>query len=140
MTQHSHTTDFWLFSDEIQRVIEKKCILFHIRGHSEFGMDAYTGSLARTVPTDQRTLSPAAEDEIVVRTVNRGRPKQISIHPRFLMPWTPLVGSEVVITQGKWLGTLGLVKGRQGDDWIVGNESGDFVFEEKDMAPVKPHK
>jgi hypothetical protein len=103
-------------------------------------MDTYTGSPARTVPTGQRTLSPTADDEIIVRTVNRGSPKQISIHPRFLVPWTPLVGSEVVITKGIWLGTVGVVKGRQGDDWIVGDECMGLVVEEKDMAPVEPLK
>jgi hypothetical protein len=114
ISQHSRTrtyTDFWLFSEEIQKVIEKKCILFHIRGYGERCMDAYTGSPARTVPMDQHTMSPATEDEIIVRTVIRTCPKQISIHPRFLVPWTPLVGSEVVITKGMWLGTVGLVKG-----------------------------
>ena len=93
---------------------------------------------------DRRTLSPQ-EGEIVVKTVQHNRrPKQISIDPKFLEPWKPLLGWEVAVIKGPWLGTVGVTKGRQGDDWTVtftvDGDSRDFTFQEKHLAPLEPLK
>ncbi|KAH9177216.1 hypothetical protein EDB89DRAFT_1902451 [Lactarius sanguifluus] len=108
----------WLLSRRVQDIIERKCIPFYIRGLGDSSMDAHDGNPAKTVPTDQCTLSPQ-EGEIIMKTVKRARPKQISIHPRFLVPWKPLVGYDVLIIDGSWFGAVGVVKGRQGNSWTV---------------------
>jgi hypothetical protein len=129
--------------EEIQHILENKCIPFYIRGCRERSMDAYCGSLARTLPTDQCTLSPL-EGEIIVKTVKHACTKQISIHPRFLEPWKPVVGGEAVITNGPWFSTVGVVERRQGNDWIVSflvnGDDEDFVFGGTDIAPLEPLK
>ncbi|KAH9162307.1 hypothetical protein EDB89DRAFT_2079838 [Lactarius sanguifluus] len=133
----------WLLSRRVQDIVERKCIPLYIRGLGASSMDAHDGNPAKTVPTDQRTLSPQ-EGEIIVKMVKRARPKQISIHPRFLVPWKPLVGYEVLIIDGSWFGAVGVVKGRQGNSWTVSftvdDDSREFVFEESDLAPLEPLK
>jgi hypothetical protein len=136
----------WLFSTKIQVLLEVKCIPFTIRASGDRSMDVYDGNPARTLPTAQYD-SPLQAGEIIVRTTKRARPKQLSIHPRYLVPWKPLVGCEVVVTNGSGLGAVGVVKGRQGDDWTVtfkgasdDSDAGDFVFKEKDLASLEPLK
>jgi len=106
-------------------------------------MEAYYGKPARTVPITKRTLTPR-EGEICVRTVKRTRPEQISINPRYLVPWKPLVGCEVVITCGFWSGFVGAVKGQQGVNWVVtitvDNDAHDTVFAERELAALEPLK
>ncbi|KAI9429356.1 hypothetical protein H4582DRAFT_2065376 [Lactarius indigo] len=133
----------WLFSLQVQDIIEKKCIPFHIRGSGDGSMSAHDGNPARTVPTHQRTLSPQ-EGEIIVKTVKRARQKQISIRPSFLVPWKPLVEHEVVVISGPLFGIAGVVKGRQETKFTVtftfGDNCRDFILEEKDLAPLEPLK
>jgi hypothetical protein len=133
----------WLFASEVETVIEQKCIPFYIRALGDRAMDPYDGCPARTVPVNKRTLSPQ-EGEVVMKTVQGRRPKQISIHPRYLEPWKPLPGCEVVITNGRWFGTVGVAKRRQGEDWsitfTVDDDSRDFLFQEKVLAPLEPLK
>jgi len=106
-------------------------------------MDTYEGNPARTVPIDQRTSSPR-EGEIIVRTVKHARLHQLSIHLKYLVPWKPLVRSEVVILNGSMFGSVGVAKGREGNDWIVtftvDDDSWDFIYEEKDITPLEPLK
>ncbi|KAH9019731.1 hypothetical protein EDB85DRAFT_2153546 [Lactarius pseudohatsudake] len=121
----------WLLLRQVQDIVEQN------------SMDAHDGNPAKTVPTDQRTLSPQ-EGEIIVKTIKRARPKQISIRPRFLVLWKPVVGCEVFIIEGSWFGAVGVVKGRQGHSWTVSftvdDDSRDFVFEERVLAPLEPLK
>ena len=103
-------------------------------------LDAYDGKPARTVPMDKQTLIPR-EGKIVVRTVRRSRPEQISINPYYLEPWSPLDGCEVIVTGGSWLSSVGTVKGRQGNDWIVtftvNDVAREVIFEGKDLAVLE---
>ena len=93
--------------------------------------------------TDERALQPQ-EGEIIVSVVRRARTQQISIHPRYLVPWQPVDRCEVVITDGHWIGTMGVVKGREGEKWVitftVDNDSRDFVFMGKDIVPIETPK
>jgi hypothetical protein len=80
---------------------------------------------------------------VVVRGV---RPVQISIPPRFLVPWEPEVKSDVVVIEGPWLGLEGSVVERNGDSYVVrftvnddaGEDSRDVGFEGNQLAPLEP--
>ncbi|KAH9025741.1 hypothetical protein EDB85DRAFT_1893732 [Lactarius pseudohatsudake] len=100
-------TGQWLLSRQVQDIIEWKCIPFYIQGLGDSSMDAHDGNPAKTVPTDQCTLSPQ-EGEIIMKTIKR------------------------------------VVKGRQGHSWTVSftvdNDSQDFIFEERVLAPLEPLK
>ncbi len=39
-----------------------------------------------------------------------GRPKQISIDPSFLVPWTPIEGNQVIIVGDRRMGQVGKVE------------------------------
>ena len=88
--------------------------------------------------------SPPNEGEVILNVVKRGRSKQISVHPRHIFPWEPVVGGEVVVVKGAWLGTRGVAKNKQGNQWVVtfsvDNDVRDFVFEETDLAVLEASK
>ena len=50
----------------------------------------------------------------------------------------------MVITDGRWIGTTGVVKGREGEKWVVtftvDDDSQDFVFTGKDIVPIETPK
>ena len=133
----------WVFSDPI-RDLERRCVPFHIRGirdSSDESLHAYDGDPAWTVPMDLCESSPR-EGEVIVNVVRRRRRKQISIHPRYLTPWVPVVGCEVVVVKGSsLLGVIGRTKERKGNNWVVtfvvDNDSRDLEIEEKDLATVE---
>jgi hypothetical protein len=61
----------------------------------------------------------------------------------FLKPWDPIVGGEVVIVRGKYIGTLGVAKEKvDGGQWVVtftvDDESRDFAFMQSELAATEP--
>ena len=67
------------------------------------------------------------------------RKKQFSLHLKYLNPWKPMVGGGVVIVQGKYPGTLGVMKeekvdGRQVVTFTVDGDSHNFIFTQSDLA------
>lgn len=138
-SEHRH----WIFSTIIQGLAQRKTIPFYIKhthntGDSTIG--EYGGCTARTVPIDRCTSVPR-KGEIIVNVLKSNRRKQLSIHPRYLLPWEPIIGSEVVILNGVSLGAVGVVKARQEKYWVVtltlNDESRDLTFEEKDLATLE---
>ncbi|KAF8267702.1 hypothetical protein EI94DRAFT_1801345 [Lactarius quietus] len=92
----------WIFTSKIQSIIEQKTIPFFIHNTHEsndHSLQIYEKSTGRTVPMDRRTATPE-EGKVMLSMVKRSRAKQISIHPRFLVPWGPVVGCEVLVTKG----------------------------------------
>jgi hypothetical protein len=58
----------------------------------------------------KRKISPEP-NEVVMSVVQKGRPKQISIDPSFLVPWTLVEGNKVIIVEYHRIGQVGkLVK------------------------------
>jgi hypothetical protein len=82
------------------------------------------------------------EGEIILSVFKTPRWTQISVHPKFLFSWQPVVGDEVVVIKGPLFGTAGFAKEeRDGDQWLVSfsvdGHSGDFVFHERDLAMIE---
>jgi hypothetical protein len=99
------------------------------------------GETGRTVPEHRRTLTPET-GEIIVELTIRGHKRQISLHPKYLNPWEPVVGGEVVVVRGKYLGILGVAKEKKDDgQWVVtftvDDDSRDFVFGQSDLAATE---
>ena len=136
-----------MFTTPIQSFIERKRIKFYIqntRQSNDESLRKYEQCTGLTLPEQRRTLIPK-EGEIVLGVTVRGRERQISIHPRFLIPWEPVVGDDVVVIRGDWTGTSGVAKEqRDGSRWIVTfslEETGelrDYEFIEKDLAAIEP--
>ena len=136
-----------MFTTPIQSFIEQKRIKFYIqntRQSNDESLRKYEQSTGLTLPEQRRTLIPK-EGEIVLGVTVRGRERQISIHPRFLIPWEPVVSDGVVVIRGDWTGTSGVAKEqRDGSRWIVTfslEETGelrDYEFIEKDLAAIEP--
>ena len=136
-------TSHWLHKSVIQSVLEWKCIPFIIRTHGDQTLNDYEGKPARILPINKRTVTPH-EDEVIVRTMRRNRPIQISITPGNLDPWDPLVGCKVIVTGGLALGMVGKVKEEQGYDWVVtfmvGDDTRDLVFTRTELAILEDLK
>jgi len=118
----------------------------HIRGIKDSGdgsMNQYEGNTARTVTAVERTLTPR-DGEVVVTVVQRYQRRQISIDPSFLVPWNTVVGSEVVATNGPFLGLTGVVVGSEGEGMFCTvrptstDGPGDIFFESKNLANLEP--
>jgi hypothetical protein len=82
------------------------------------------------------------EGKIILSVFKTPCQTQISVHPKFLFLWQPVVGDEVVVIKGPWLGIAGLAKEeRDGRQWLVtfsiDGHSGDFVFHERDLAVIE---
>ena len=87
------TPDHWLFSPEMQDVVQSRPIPFHIGGvsaSSNTELSQLGGCTARIVPLARRKIVPS-EDKIVVLVFRRYRRKEISIAPLYLIPWEPVV-------------------------------------------------
>ena len=136
-------TGHWVFTNVIQSVLERKCIPFIIRASGDRDLNDYDGKPARTLPIAKRTVTPR-EGEIVVKTIRRTRPAQISINPSYLEPWSPLDGCEVIVTGGLGLGSVGTVRGRQGYNWVIAftldNVAQDLVIAERELAVLEDLK
>ena len=108
-------------------------------------MDIYEGMVARTIPLAQCKSTPM-DGEVMVSTVKGIHLVQISIPPRFLVPWELEVKSDVVVIEGPWLGLGGTVVERNGDSYIVrftvkddaGEDSWDVDFERNQLAHLEP--
>jgi hypothetical protein len=135
---HAH----WLFSSNVQDVIERKSILFYIKNtHSADGaVRAYEGCVARTLPFDRRSTIPR-DGEITVSVIKKSRQKQLSINPKYLVPLGPIVGGEVTVVSGILIGVVGVVKAKQGQLWVVSfpmdSNSVDQTLEDQDLTPLE---
>jgi hypothetical protein len=94
------------------------------------------------MPFNKRTVTPC-EGEIVVRTIWHTRPKQISINPSHLEPWSPVEGCTVIVTD-LGLSSVGTVKRQQGSDWLmiftVDDVAQDLIFAEAGLAVLEDLK
>lgn len=103
-------------------------------------LQQYARCTGKTVPSDRRTLTPR-NGEVVLSVFKRPRAKQLSVHPRFLVPWEPVRGGEVVVLNGTWFGIVGIVKDQRDDgQWVLRfaiDELTDHVFNGKDLAGLE---
>ena len=98
--------------------------------------------MGRTVPAHRRTLTPE-DGEIILSVYKRLRSTQISVHPRFLVPWEPEEGDGVVVIKGSLLGALGVVK-RKGARCVVtflaDNKTMDYKLDQSELAVTEDNK
>jgi hypothetical protein len=138
----SYDQPHWLFSPSISTTIQGKKIPFqikHTRESADDALAAYEGCVARTVPIDCCNSLPR-EGEIIVNVIKRNRRKQMSIHPKFLVPLEPVVGSTVVVVTGTYLGMVAVVKEQLDRYYIVTfmvDQSREHRFEDKDLATLE---
>jgi hypothetical protein len=128
----------WLFAEELQEALGDECIPFHIRGVPSSSCHAkYEGLTAKTVVAAKRKISPEP-NEVVMSVVQKRRPKQISIDPFFLVPWTPVEGNKVIIVGYGLIGHVGkLVKRDHGSCAVELASSGALLyFTEADVVNV----
>jgi hypothetical protein len=118
---------------------------FEIRNTHKSGdasVQFYESSTCRTILEENRKETPK-EGEVIVLLYKPYCNKQISIHPRFLVPWEPVVGGQVVVIKGLLLGRMGVVKAkaRERARWVVtfsaDNDSWDLRFRQSDLAYVE---
>lgn len=108
-------------------------------------MDVYEDKAARSVPPTAHKSTPQ-DGEVLVSVVRGVRLVQVSIHPKFLIPWTPRQGSDVVVIDGSWLGRQGTVVGKDGNSCTVrftltdsfGELSHEERFDVKQLAILEP--
>jgi hypothetical protein len=129
----------------VQDVIEWKTILFYIcntHKSSNQLLRSYEGCTGRTVPVDRRTKPPQA-GEITLSIFKRPCRTQISVHPKFLILWQPVVGDKVVVIKGLLLGTLGVVKAKEQGRCMVtfslDNDTLDYRFEDSELAAIEDY-
>jgi hypothetical protein len=96
----------------VQDLIERKAIPFYIcntHKANDHLLRSYAGCTGRTIPVDRHTKTPKA-GKIILSVFKRPHRTQISVHPRFLFLWQPIVGDKVVVIKGLLIGMLGVVK------------------------------
>ena len=126
----------------IQYVIEWKTIVFSCHNLHEASreLQQYTRCMGKTVPSDHRTVTPR-DGEVVLSVFKCPRARQLSVHPRFLVPWEPVQGGEVMVLNGTWFGIVGIVKDQRDDgQWVLRFEidkTNDHVFNSKDLAGLE---
>src|SRR6266404_7665956 len=79
----------WLFSAEIQHMVQHRPIPLYIQGvlmSFKTALHQYSNSTARTVQQDQCNTDPP-EGEIMISVARRSCINVISINPRYLAPW-----------------------------------------------------
>jgi hypothetical protein len=118
-------------------VVDWRPIPFYIRPIDERSLDVYAKSVARTLILEQRH-SNARDGEVLVTVTKRSRSKELSVHPKHLVPWEPVVGGDVIVIAGACLGNVGVAKEKKDKIWVVtftvDDVSVDWTFEEKDLA------
>jgi hypothetical protein len=76
----------------------------------------------------------------LVTVTRHSRSKELSVHPKHLVPWEPVVGGEVVVITGTCLGNVGIAKEKKDNTWIVtftvNNDLWDWTIKEKDLAAL----
>src|SRR6266403_683580 len=98
----THLLDYWLLSLEIQGAVSFECVPFQIRGVAALedkSLAKYTNCTARTVPLAERKFDPP-EGEVMVSVARKAGPKIMTINPRYLVPWEPLVDGKVMVLRG----------------------------------------
>ena len=131
----------WIFAPAIQSVLYQKNIPFHIRdtdGTADRSLQRATG---RVVPIVQYNLPPN-KGKVILNVVKCGRSKQVSVHPRHLVPWEPVVsGQVVVIKKGSTFRAMGVASIKTANQWVVtfsmDNVSKDYIFEENKLTALE---
>ncbi|KAN0139302.1 hypothetical protein V8E53_002803 [Lactarius tabidus] len=133
----------WLFNPSIQQLMEQKTILFHLcntHESSDKSLQRLARSMGRTVPADRRNKTPK-DGEIILSVAGHSCPTQVSVHPRFLFPWEPVVSDEVVVIKGLLLGAMGMVKAMEQllcmVTFSLDNKPVDYQFELSKLAVIK---
>ena len=123
--------------------MEWKTIPFYLRDVHESSdtlLRSFARCTGRTVPAHRRTLTPK-DGEIILSVYKRPRSTQISVHPRFLVPWEPVENDEAVVIKGPLLGVTGVVKSKDGSKCMVAfqvdNDTLDYSIEESELASIE---
>ncbi|KAI0258498.1 hypothetical protein BC834DRAFT_980932 [Gloeopeniophorella convolvens] len=97
----------WLFAEEVQAVLESKRVPFYLRGlpHNS-PLKAQESDSVWMVPPSQRKMEPVANEVVVSITRNRGA-EEVSINPRYLVPWDLAPKSDVLVVSDAFIGKTG---------------------------------
>ncbi|KAH9954821.1 hypothetical protein BGW80DRAFT_1467541 [Lactifluus volemus] len=110
--------DHWLFYPSIHTILQTKRIPFTVSGvDSNKDLVKYKNKTARSVPERQWDSQPG-EWQVIVSIFIGNRIKQISIDPKYLVPWNPKQGGEVVVINShcQLFGNSGTIIGKKDDD------------------------
>ena len=107
----------------------EECIPFHVRDVPALSPHAsLNGLTAKTIPAARQKIQPEP-NEVIVSVVWRGKQKQISINPSYLVPWPPSEGNKVVIIRQLFIGEVGkLVNFEHGTCAVELELSGKVVY------------
>ena len=128
----------------IQGLLYHKTIPFYIRNthkSADRSLQQYEKATGRTI-LELRYNLPPNKGKVILNVVKRGRSKQISVHPRHLVPWEPVVGGQVVvIKKGPTFGATGVATIKTANQWVVtlsvDNNAKDYIFEENELAALE---
>ena len=135
-------TGHWIFVPAIQYIIEWKTIIFSFRNLHEASeeLQQYARCTGKTVLSDHCTVTPR-NGEVILSMFKHPRAKQLSIHPRFLILWELVQGSEVMVLIGTWFRIVGSIKDQRDDgQWVLKfaiDKLTDHVFNGKDLAGLE---
>ena len=134
----------WVFAPEIQSVLYQKNIPFHIRNTDSTADKSLQRTTGQAVPVVQYN-SPPPDSKVILNVIKRGHSKQVSVHPRHLVPWEPVVGGEVVVTKkGLIFGAMGVASIKTANQWVVtlsiDNDAKDYIFEENELTALEARR
>jgi hypothetical protein len=127
----------------VQDLIERKTIPFYIHNTHKSSnqlLQSFEGCTGRTIPVDRHTKNPQ-EGRIILSVFKHPHRTQISVHLKFLFPWQPIVGDEVVVIKGLLFGMLGVVKAKEQAlcrvNFSLDNQSLDYQFEDSKLVVIE---
>lgn len=126
----------WIFAEAIQERLREECIPFHVQGLPASSLHfKREGLTAKTVPVAGRKIE-AQPNEVVVSVYQRRKATQISLDPKYLIPWPPSEDNKVLIIGPHQLGQVGkLVKLEDGRCLVELVSSGaNSLFDMQDVV------
>lgn len=139
-TYSKQASTHWLFAEDIQDRLREECIPFHVRGVPASSPHAkMEGLTVKTVPIARRRME-AQPNEVVVSVFQRGRPTQISLNPKYLVPWPPSKGNNVLIIGHHQIGPVGKLVELEGGRCLVefAASGANSFFDELNVVNLLP--
>ena len=118
----------------------RKNVPFYIHNTDNMANKSLQRTTGWAVPVFQYN-SPPPEGKVILNVIKHGRSKQVSVHPRHLVPWEPVVGGEVVMIKGSMLGATGMARTKTAYQWVVtfsvDKDLKDYIFKENKPAALE---
>lgn len=99
-----------MISDPIHGLMQWRPIPFYIHNtHEASDKMLQQYAMGRSVLLAQDYSTPT-DSKIILDVVKNHHSNQISVHTQHLVPWEPVVGGEVIIIKGPFLGSIGVAR------------------------------